>query len=61
MTHGTIKKPVIDRGFGFILPTEGQELVFHRTDVFRRTDVQGVKNEGRGTAKAARVRSIPKK
>ena len=37
MAQGTIKKLVIDRGFGFILPegepTNGKDLFFHRTNV----------------------------
>ena len=69
MAHGTIKNLVNDRGFGFILPTEGQDLFFHRNDV------QGVRyedlrvgehveydlgtDERRGTTKAINVRSIP--
>ena len=37
MAQGTIKKLVIDRGFGFILPegepANGKDLFFHRTNV----------------------------
>jgi len=71
MAHGTIKKLVSDRGFGFILidgeqPT-GKDLFFHRNDVqgsgydaLREGDqvtYDEATDERRGTPKAANVRS----
>ena len=31
--HGTIKRVIRDRGFGFIRSTEGREIFFHRSSV----------------------------
>lgn len=33
MAHGTIKKLVSDRGFGFIAEEGGTEIFFHRSQV----------------------------
>lgn len=73
MAQGTIKKLVIDRGFGFILP-EG-ELSTDKDLFFHRGDVQGTgydalregdrvtyevgRDERRGTPKATQVQSAP--
>jgi CspA family cold shock protein len=31
--QGTIKRIIHDRGFGFIRPTEGREIFFHRSSL----------------------------
>jgi len=31
--HGTIKRIIRDRGFGFIRTSEGQEVFFHRSSL----------------------------
>jgi CspA family cold shock protein len=31
--HGTIKRIIRDRGFGFIRTAEGQEVFFHRSNL----------------------------
>lgn len=31
--HGTIKRLIQDRGFGFIHPEEGREVFFHRSSL----------------------------
>ena len=31
--HGTIKRLIQDRGFGFIHPEEGHEVFFHRSSL----------------------------
>lgn len=74
MALGTIKNLVSDRGFGFILPEEGQvsgrDLFFHRNDV-QGTSYEELRvgqqveydlgtDERRGTPKATNVRSLPK-
>lgn len=33
MAHGTIKKLISDRGFGFIAQEDGSEIFFHRSQV----------------------------
>ena len=37
MQNGTIKKLVIERGFGFIAADDGQEYFFHRCPPLDRT------------------------
>ncbi len=33
MAKGTIKRLILDRGFGFIQTAEDEELFFHRNDI----------------------------
>ena len=33
MAKGTIKRLILDRGFGFIQTAEGKEIFFHRNDI----------------------------
>jgi CspA family cold shock protein len=33
MPKGTIKRLILDRGFGFIQTTEGKEIFFHRSEL----------------------------
>ena len=33
MAKGTIKRLILDRGFGFIQTTEGKEMFFHRSEL----------------------------
>jgi CspA family cold shock protein len=35
MQRGTVKRLVLDRGFGFIADERGNEFFFHRTDIAR--------------------------
>ena len=71
MAQGTVKKLVIDRGFGFILPAEeaanGKDLFFHRSDVQgagydslregEQVTYDLGTDERRGTPKAANVKT----
>ena len=34
MTAGTVRKVVIDRGFGFIVDSDGYSYFFHMSDLF---------------------------
>ena len=71
MPQGTVKKLVIDRGFGFILPDgaapTGDDLFFHRSDVRgagydalregQRVTYDLGRDDRRGTEKATNVTS----
>jgi cold shock protein len=71
MVHGTIKKLVGDRGFGFILPEgaepTGKDLFFHRADVQgagfdalregQKVAYEVGTDERRGTPKALKVQA----
>ena len=73
MPQGTIKTLVSDRGFGFILPQDGEvsakDLFFHRSDVTggryeelrvgQQVEYDLGRDERRGTPKATSVRSLP--
>ncbi|HEX6547711.1 MAG TPA: cold shock domain-containing protein [Candidatus Dormibacteraeota bacterium] len=55
MPNGTIKKIVIDRGFGFIAAEDGQEYFFHRSS----TDADFDRLQG-GERVTFQVESSPK-
>lgn len=62
---GTIKRVVRDRGFGFILSSDGQEVFFHRNglqqlafeDLREGTHVEFDLERGEKGARAANVRA----
>lgn len=69
MARGTIKKLIMERGFGFIKPQEGGvDIFFHCTALPQKSDFDGLseglrvefdKNEGRdGRPKAENVKVL---
>jgi len=43
MLRGTIKKVIVDRGFGFIMPDSGKtDVFFHCTALPNKSDIDGL-------------------
>lgn len=63
MTTGTVKKVVLDRGFGFIVDADGYSYFFHMSDLFDVTlaDLQvgsAVRFLATDSLKGLRARSV---